>query len=230
MPRAVIAIALAAAVAAIAACGGVADGSAESKSSAVSRGPLTEAQLTAALPVGSDLPGFTAELQSAPLLEAQDIVTTGQSACRPIADMMSVRPRYPRQAMVWATLRPDGAPEAATPGSVTLTSHRGDGAAAGMAELKEAAVNCTGFTATSQRGWTHRFIVTRLPQARVGDDAVSYLITNVKAPGGEGNVMTVVRTGSTFATYLLPPTDGESQPVPESVAARQHMRIRVVAD
>ncbi|MEU9291848.1 hypothetical protein AB0D57_46450 [Streptomyces sp. NPDC048275] len=202
----------------------------ESKAPEASRGPLTEAQLTDALPVGSDLPGFTAEPQSAPLLEAQDIVTTGKLACRPLSDMMSVRPRHPRQAMVWATLRPDGAPSAATPGSVTLTSHRGNGAPAWMAELKKAVANCTSFTATSRRGWTYRFTVTSLPQVRVGDDAVSYLITNVMAPRGEGNVMTVVRTGSTFATYLLPPQDGEARPVAESVAHRQHMRIQTVGE
>ncbi len=187
---------------------------------------LTESQLSNALPVGSDLPSFTVEPQSALLLEAQDIVTTGQLACRPIADMMSVRPRRPRQAMAWATIRSDDA--SATSGSVILTSHRGEEASAWMAELKVAVTGCTNFVATSERGWTHRFTVRKIPPMDAGGDAVSDLITNVLSPDGKGNVMTIVRTGATFATYLLDEQDDGPIPIPDSIATRQHKKIQAV--
>ncbi|WP_266754594.1 hypothetical protein [Streptomyces phaeochromogenes] len=213
----------------LSACGGSGDG--ESKSSAGGQGPLSKAQLTDALPEGADLPGFTAEPQSLPLLETKDVVTTGQAACRPIVDMMSVRPRLPRQAMVWATIEADGAPASAPPGSVTLTSHDGDTAAQWMTALKRAVADCTRFTATSKRGWTYDFTVASVPLKRMGDDVVGYRISNVLDPSGGGNVMSVVRTGTTLATYLLTPSEnGKPRPVPESVAIAQEKRIRAAAD
>ncbi|MGA5454395.1 hypothetical protein ACPCVO_48300 [Streptomyces umbrinus] len=213
----------------LSACGGSGDG--ESKSSAGGQGPLTKAQLTDVLPEGADLPGFSAERQSLRLLEAKDVVTTGQAACRPLADMMSVRPRLPRRAMVWATIEADGAPASAPPGTLTLTSHDGDTAAQWMTGLKRAVADCTRFTATSKRGWTYDFTVASVPLERMGDDRVGYRITNVLDPSGGGNVMSVVRTGTTLATYLLPPSkNGKPRPVPESVAIAQEKRIRAAAD
>ncbi|MGI3225461.1 hypothetical protein OHU07_27845 [Streptomyces phaeochromogenes] len=213
----------------LSACGGSGDG--ESKSSAGGQGPLTKAQLTDVLPEGADLPGFSAERQSLRLLEAKDVVTTGQAACRPLADMMSVSPRLPRRAMVWATIEADGAPASAPPGTLTLTSHGGDTAAQWMTGLKRAVADCTRFTATSKRGWTYEFTVASVPLERMGDDRVGYRITNVLDPSGGGNVMSVVRTGTTLATYLLPPSkNGKPRPVPESVAIAQEKRIRAAAD
>ncbi|MFI1486408.1 hypothetical protein [Streptomyces sp. NPDC020747] len=213
----------------LSACGGPGDG--EPKSSADGQGPLTKAQLTGVLPESADLPGFSAERQSLPLLEAKDVVTTGQAVCRPIADMMSVRPRLPRRAMVWATIEADGSPASAPPGTLTLTSHDGDTAAQWMAGLKRAVADCTRFTATSKRGWTYDFTVASVPLERMGDDVVGYRITNVLDPSGGGNVMSVVRTGTTLATYLLPPSkNGKPRPVPESVAIAQEKRIRAAAD
>lgn len=227
--RTVMAVVLAASVAAVAACGGLSGRTTGlAKGPTASGEPLTEAQLIDALPVSSDLRIFTVEPQSALLLEPQDIVTTGQLDCRPIADMMSVRPRHPRQSMVWATLRSEGPPQRATSGSVTLTSHLGEGATAWMAELKIAVTDCTDFVATSERGWTHRFRVRKLSPVNAGDDAVNYLITNVLSPNGRGNVMTVVRTGATFATYLLDEQEDGPSPIPDSIATRQHKKIQAV--
>ncbi|MFI8308969.1 hypothetical protein ACIF80_37400 [Streptomyces sp. NPDC085927] len=185
---------------------------------------MTEADLTEALPDGGELPGFVAVPQDLALLEAEDVVTADTAACRPIADMMSVHPRHPRNAMVWATMKPQGAPADATPGSLTLTSHEDKAARAWMAELKQALSNCTEFTATSKRGWTHRFSVRPLPQVKAGDDSVNYVLTNALAPDGKGNVMTVVRTGGAFATYLMDQDAGK--PVPVAVANQQHKKLQ----
>ncbi|MGW1902262.1 hypothetical protein ACWCQB_33885 [Streptomyces hirsutus] len=211
------------------ACSSASKSTSVPRPSASEQQPLTEAQLTGALPDSDELPGFTTEPQSLALLEAKDVVTTYQPSCRPIADMMSVRPKYPRQAMVWATMQPNDAPPGVTPGSVTLTSHAVKDAKAWMVELRQALTKCGQFTARSQRGWTHRFSVRPLSTAKAGDDSVTYLLTNALAPKGRGNVMTVVRTGGTFTTYLMNQDSDVLVPVPASIANQQHKKLRAAA-
>ncbi|KAF3463428.1 hypothetical protein [Streptomyces sp. Tu 3180] len=227
--RALMFVVLSAVSAATTACGPAAGSTSESRPSPAGQRPLTKAQLAEALPDGGELPGFTTVPQSMALLEAEDVVTADRPSCRPIADMMSVRPKHPRKAVVWATMKPDGAAPEAAPGSVTLTSHTGQDAETWMAELREALTECRGFTARSQRGWTHRFSVRPLAAARTGDDSVTYLLTNVLSPDGKGNVMTVVRTGGVFATYLMNEDAEVPVPVPASVASRQHKKLRAAA-
>ncbi|MFD3945524.1 hypothetical protein [Streptomyces sp. NPDC058579] len=211
------------------ACGPTADSASGPKPSPPNEQPLTEEQLTKALPDVSELAGFTTMPQSLPLLEAEDVVTTDKLACRPIADMMSVRPKHQRRAMVWATVKPDSAPPEATPGSLTLTSHTLKDAEAWMAEIKNALVSCSQFKATSQAGWIHRFNVRPLSTAKAGDDTVTYLLTNILAPNGKGNVMTVVRTGGTLATYLMNEDADLPVPVPASIANQQHKELQAAA-
>lgn len=109
-----------------------------------------------------------------------------RAACRPVADMMSVRPLHPREAMVWATMKPEGTPTGATPGSLTLTSHEEEVTRAWTAELKQAMTDCTAFTVVSRRGWTHRFGLRPLAPTRAGDGSVSYALTSALAPDGPG--------------------------------------------
>ncbi|MFE0135214.1 hypothetical protein ACFWY6_27120 [Streptomyces sp. NPDC059037] len=78
--------------------------------------PLSAATLRDALPAADDFPGLTAKAQSVPVLEKQDVVTTDRAACRPIADMMNVRPKHRREAMVWSTLDGKGMPDGGEPG------------------------------------------------------------------------------------------------------------------
>ncbi|GAA2433533.1 hypothetical protein [Streptomyces macrosporus] len=204
-----------------AACGGTADSAAESPAK-----PLTAEELAAALPEGDDFPGFTAKPQDTPLLEDRDVVTADVSACQPIADMMSARPEHARRALVWATLKVHGAPADAPPGSVSLAGHTVGDARATMDDLREALSGCDGFTASSRRGWTYRFTVERLSPVQAGDESVAYLLTNTLAPEGKGNVMTVVRTGGVLATYLVVQDPDRPRPVPASIAATQHERLR----
>ncbi|WP_344632825.1 sensor domain-containing protein [Streptomyces glaucosporus] len=216
--RVLLSAALSGAVAAGAACGPADD--------AGQGGPPTAAELAAALPEGDDLPGFTARPQDMPLLEKEDVVTADDPACRPVSDMMSVRPEHPRRAMVWATLTADGAPADAPPGSLVLTSHTAGDARAWLDDLRKALSECEGFTATSRRGWTYRFTVKPLPPPDAGDESVAYVLTNTSDIGGKGNVMTVVRTGSVLASYLLSRDTEWSGAVPASVAGPQHERLR----
>ncbi|WP_327678659.1 hypothetical protein [Streptomyces sp. NBC_00467] len=188
--------------------------------------PLTKAQLADALPEDGELNGFTTKTQASILLEAQDVVSVDEAACRPIADMMSVRPRHPRKAMVWATLKPDEAPPEASPGSVVLSSHAVEDAVAWMAELKEALTDCAEFTAVSQRGWTFRFIVQSLPATKAGDDSATYVLTNTAVGAQGGNTMTVVRTGAVFATYLMNEVAGKPNPIPAEAAQQQHRKLQ----
>ncbi|MGW0903154.1 hypothetical protein [Streptomyces sp. NPDC002853] len=168
--------------------------------------PLPAAALRRALPAADTLPGFKATVQKVPLLEKQDVVRADRAVCRPIADMMNVRPKHPREAMVWATL--DGA-HTPVRGSLALSSFPGDEADAWMNELRAARTDCAEFTATSKRGWAFRFTVKPLPAVAAGDDSVAYILTNTQAPGGKGNSITMVRTKGVLATYLL-----EASPVP----------------
>ncbi|MEV0501705.1 hypothetical protein AB0I84_29480 [Streptomyces spectabilis] len=187
--------------------------------------------MSKALPEGEELPGFLAAPQDVALLEAEDVVTSDKAACRPIADMMSVRPRHPRKAMVWATMKPRDAPAGMTASSsLTLSSHELKVAQAWMAELKQALADCSEFTAVSQRGWTHRFSLQPLAPIKAGDDSVSYVLTNALAPDGKGNIMTIVRTGGAFATYLMAPGAGKPVPMSVAVANQQHRKLQAAAN
>ncbi|MGW5003456.1 hypothetical protein ACWEP8_38020 [Streptomyces hydrogenans] len=189
---------------------------------------MTESDLTKVLSAG-DVPGFAMTPQTMPLLEAADVVTTNIAACRPIADMMSVRPLYPRKAMVWALMKPEALPADASSGSLTLTSHEEEAARTWMAELKRATTDCTQFTAVSQVGWTHRFSVRPVSTVKAGDDSVSYLLVNALAPGGRGNIMTIVRTGGVFATYLANQRSDEPTAMPTDVTDQVHKRVQATA-
>ncbi|MCX4821255.1 hypothetical protein OG883_15320 [Streptomyces sp. NBC_01142] len=227
--RVLMSIVRSAAAAATAACSSAATPVTAESQRAPGQKPLTAAELTDALPVDADFPGFTAEPQSMSLLEAEEVVTVDNAACRPIADMMSVHPKRPREAMAWATLKANDAPLRAAPGSVTLTSHADDDAQVWMRELEDALAKCNRFTASSERGWTHRFQVKPLPSVTVGDDSVAYILTSVLAPGGKGNVITVVRTGGTFATYLMNQDADRPSAIPASIAGRQHKKLQLAA-
>jgi hypothetical protein len=201
----------------------------KTQSPAAAGKPLTKLQLTKALITDTDISGFTVESQAMDLLHPNDIVTSSPTDCQPIADIMSVRPVHRRQAMAWATFKPTGTADGDTPGSVTLSSHTSSDAMAWMADLKKALATCTAFTATSQAGWTYRFTVQNLSPAKAGDGSVAYLLTNTRAPDGKGNVVSVVRTGSTLATFLNSEGRGKPAAVPESLARQQHGKLQAAA-
>lgn len=226
--------ALPAVCAGVTACGPVDGPTAGGRSSVSLRQPLTESHLTKVLSVG-DAPGFAVTPRTMPLLEAADVVTTDIAACRPIADMTSVRPPHPRKAMVWTLTKPEGVPADVPSGSLTLTSHEEEAARTWMAELKRATTDCTRctrctrFTVVSRVGWSRRFSVRPVSTAEAGDESVSYLLVNALAPGGRGNIMTVVRTGGVFATYLANQGSGEPTPMSTDVADQLHDRVRNAA-
>ncbi|MEU6344583.1 hypothetical protein ABZ883_26960 [Streptomyces sp. NPDC046977] len=219
-----VSVALAATVGVSAACGG-----SPKAGAAVDEKPLTKAELTKALLRNADVPGLTVDIgPGLPLFDPDDIVTASPTACQPIADTMSVRPRHARRAQVWESL--DGVRGAAgtTSGGVVLSSHAEDDARAVVADLKKALPKCGHFSATSAAGWTYGFDIQQVPAPAVGDDAVSYLTTNTIAPDGKGNVESVVRTGSTLSAFLLPQGNGEPASVPEALARKQHERLRAI--
>ncbi|MFJ8554843.1 hypothetical protein [Streptomyces sp. NPDC093676] len=191
--------------------------------------PLTRKELAKALLRDSDVPGLSADVgPGLPLFDQDDVVTASPPTCQPLADMMSVRPRHPRTALVWEVL--DGVRGAGgkTSGSVALSSHTTAEAQAWMADLAKALPHCGTFEATSAAGWDYTFTVQALAPVKAGDQSVSYLITNSTAPGGKGNVESVIRTGGTLSTFLL--QQGEDRPaaVPEAIAREQHERLLTV--
>ncbi|WP_405771799.1 hypothetical protein OG539_42695 [Actinacidiphila glaucinigra] len=94
-----------------------------------------------------------------------------------------------------------------------------------MEDLKGAPPGCAPFQATSAAGWDYRFSVKEPTPVTAGDKAVSYLITNLSAPEGKGNVESVIRTGGTLSSFLLAQGTGEPKSVPEAVARKQHERL-----
>ncbi|RLV08652.1 hypothetical protein CTZ27_07705 [Streptomyces griseocarneus] len=192
--------------------------------------PLTAAQLTTALPEGSDFPGFVAQRQKDPMLDTKDVVTTGDAACRPIADMMSVRPKHARTAMAWATLQADGALPEADVSSVALSSYADGGAKEWLGELKDAVEKCSSFDASSEIGWKSKFTVKRLDPAKGGDESVAYVLNNSGARGGaKSSVLTVVRTGSSLATFLVPLGDDDPGAMAEDVVGKQAKKLKSAA-
>ncbi|MEU4093236.1 hypothetical protein [Streptomyces sp. NPDC026673] len=188
--------------------------------------PLSKEELSKALLRDSDVPGLTADAgRGMPLFDQDDVVTASPRECQPLADMMSVRPRHTRKALVWEVV--DGVRDAAgeTSGSLALSSHTAAEAQAWMADLKAALPGCTHFQATSDAGWDYRFSVKELTPVTAGDEAVSYLITNLSAPEGKGNVQSVIRTGGTLSSFLLAQGTGEPRSVPEALARKQHERL-----
>ncbi|MFF3563217.1 hypothetical protein ACFYXS_24535 [Streptomyces sp. NPDC002574] len=219
--RGVVLVAVAAAVAVSAGCG-----SRPGAAKAVDDRPLSKGELTKALLRDSDVPGLSADIgPGMPLFDPDDVVTASPARCQPLADMMSVRPRHARKALVWEAL--DGVRGAGgkTAGSVALSSHTEAEARAWLADLKEAVPRCGSFRAASASGWEYGFTVKGVAPVGVGDEAVSYLITNASAPDGKGNVESVVRTGGTLSQFLLPQGEGDPVAVPEAVARRQHERL-----
>ncbi|MDX3075322.1 hypothetical protein ACIP98_37265 [Streptomyces sp. NPDC088354] len=187
---------------------------------------LGKGELTRALLRDSDVPGLSADVgPGMPLFDPDDVVTASPPRCQPLADMMSARPRHARKALVWETLDGVRGAGGTTSGSLALSSHTEAEARAWVAELKEAVPECGGFRARSAAGWEYGFTVKDVAPVEAGDEAVSYLITNASAPGGKGNVESVVRTGGTLSQFLLPQGEGDPVAVPEAVARRQHERL-----
>ncbi|MFF7211823.1 hypothetical protein ACFZAU_15030 [Streptomyces sp. NPDC008238] len=166
--------------AAVAICAGCDDQAAVATSADLK--PLTEEELSKALLRDSDVPGLTADVgPGLPLFDQDDVVTASPRECQPLADLMSVRPRHARKALVWEVLDGvrDGAGE--TSGSLALSSHTPAEALAWVADLKGALPGCARFQAMSAAGWDHGFSVKELAPVKAGDEAVAYLITNLSA-------------------------------------------------
>lgn len=181
------------------------------------RAMLTSAQLADALLAGKHS-GFTVMPERYPLLEEEDVVTSSDPACQPLADLTSVKPKHRPTGTVWAVLQDKNGN---TGGSIVLSSFATGEAKGWMSELKTALTTCKNFSASSQRGWSDPVTLATLPAADVGDGSVSYSVTADEAPA-KRQIMTIVRTGGSLAVYLTP-SDGQRPPV--SLMKRQHEQL-----
>lgn len=180
------------------------------------RAMLTSAQLADALLDGK-YSGFTVLPQRDSLLEEEDVVTSSDPACQPLADVTSVKPKHRLTGTVWAVLQDKNDVE----GSIVLSSFAAGEAKSWMSELNTALATCKGYTASSQRGWSERVTIAVLPSVSAGDASVSYSVAADEAPSKQ-HFMTIVRTGGSLAVYLTP-SDGQRLPVP--LMKRQHEQL-----
>lgn len=178
---------------------------------------LTSAQLADALLDGK-YSGFTVLPQRDPLLEEEDVVTSSDPACQPLADVTSVKPKHRLTGTIWAVLQDKNGN---TSGSIVLSSFAVGEAKGWMSELNAALATCKGFTASSQRGWSDRATIAALPSVSAGDESVSYSVAADEA-ASKRQTMTIVRTGGSLAVYLTP-SDGQRPPV--SLMKRQHEQL-----
>ena len=176
----------------------------------------------------------------------QAVLHADVPGCQPLADIASTKPEIHRMASVGAEFAP--APQAGSSGSdgssgtgskgasvvpatvnqMLVASHAPGDARKVLASLRSALTTCTRFTATGGDGTRTPFTIARGPQVAVGDEAVSYVMTDVSDKKTGAALVTVVRTGDTVTSYLSTRSAGGAGPVPLAVVRKQDAKLRAV--
>jgi hypothetical protein len=168
----------------------------------------------------------------------QAVLTADRPDCQPLADVASTRPAIHRMASVGAEFAPKpsgGAAEGASHGAsvvpatvnqMLVASHAPGDAQKVMASVKAALATCTRFVATGGDGVRTPFTISRGPAVAVGDEAVSYLMTDTSDKRTGAALVTLVRTGDTVTSYLSTRSKGGAGTVPLAVARRQDAKLR----
>lgn len=194
--------------------------------------PLTAAQLRAALVKDADVPGYKVEASKDEAMSPDDAMTADKPECQPLADPPSTRPKIPRTAFVGASVgKMDAAnlPAGIQLNQLLLASHAPGDAAKMVAGIRQALEKCTAFTATDGTGKKTPFAIRKGPEVTVGDEAVSYVMSDTSDKEGGTALVTVVRTGDSSVTYLSVKGAGGAGDVPLDIARKQDARLKAAA-
>jgi hypothetical protein len=224
------------ALALTAACGGGGGGgsSAAAKkpqgvvaSGAVRTGKLTEALLTSKdVPHVQVLPaGSKTQLLGGPQ-------TADKAACQPVADQWSSRPKHPRQVYTGGMLTDTDAKDksAKAISLEVIASYKPGEAASVLDDLTAALKTCHSYK-TTRNGATSTFAVKTVPPTggALGDQQLTYTVTDI-ARGAAGTVLvTVVRSGDTTAAYETVRADHKAATLRAAIPLKQAAKLRAGA-
>ncbi|MFF3250544.1 hypothetical protein ACFYWP_05985 [Actinacidiphila glaucinigra] len=201
-------------------------------STAEAQQALTGARLRAALITSADVPGYVvaggAGAPGAPGPEAS--LTADRPACRPLSDPVSSRPARPRGALVTAAVTTRGA--LGGDGELNLlllSAHRNGEAAEVVGGITAALEECRSFGATDGEGGTRHFAVRPAKAPAAGDEAAAYVMTDTGDTARGTATVTVVRTGSSTATYVTVKPSGDPGGPPLAVVRAQHAKLAEAA-
>lgn len=211
-------------------------GATPSASSVLSgKAPLTKAQLTSALVTETDVPGWVIQVsQTDDATDSPDgsddaTLVADKPDCQPLADITSSKPTIHRMAFVGAAFAKTTT--AATPEEVNqmlVASHAPGDAQKVMDSVKESLKTCTGFTGVDNSGTRTPFTIGKGPSVSVGDESVSYVMTDTADKDTGAALVTVVKTGDTITAYLSVKSKGGTGTFPVDVARKQSDKLKAV--
>ncbi|MEU1543901.1 hypothetical protein ABZ461_38620 [Actinacidiphila glaucinigra] len=200
-------------------------------STAKAQQALTGARLRGALITSADVPGYVvAGGAGAPGASGPEAaLTADRPACRPLSDPVSSRPARPRGALVTAAVTTRGALGDGELNLLLLSAHRNGEAAEVVGGITAALEECRSFGATYGEGGTRHFAVRPAKAPAAGDEAAAYVMTDTGDTTRGTATVTVVRTGSSTATYVTVKPSGDPGGPPLAVVRAQHAKLAEAA-
>lgn len=222
------------ALALTAACGGGGSGSASAKKpqGVVASGAVPTAKLIQALITSKDVP----HVQVLPAGSKTQLLGGPQkadkAACQPVADQWSSRPKHLRQVYAGAMLTDTAAKDknAKTISLEVVASYKPGEATAVLDDLTTALKTCHSYKTTRGGATTTFEVKTVAPTgAPLGDQQVTYTVTDT-ARGAAGTVLvTVVRSGDTTAAYETVRADHKTATLRAAIPLKQAAKLHAAA-
>jgi PknH-like extracellular domain len=215
------------ALALTAACGG---GTAKKPQDVVASGAVSTSKLTQALLTSKDVPDVTVLPAGSKTQLLGGPQKADKPACQPVADQWSTRPKHPRQVYAGALVTDTADKNAKAISLLVVSSYKSGEAGTEVDELAAALKTCHGYK-TTRNGTTTDFAVKAVPATGggIGDQRVTYTVTDT-ARGAAGTVLvTVVRSGDTTAAYETVRADHKPATLRPAIALKQAAKLRKAA-
>lgn len=214
------------ALALTAACGGGTD----KPQGVVASGAVSTAKLTQAMLTSKDVPDVTVlpAGSKTQLLGGQQ--KADKPACQPVADQWSTQPKHPRQVYAGALVTDTADKSAKEISLLVVSSYKAGEAKVEVDALAAALKTCHGYK-TTRNGTTTDFAVKAVPAtgADIGDQKVTYTVTDT-ARGAAGTVLvTVIRSGDTTAAYETVRSDHKAATLRPAIPMKQADKLHAAA-
>ncbi|WP_328913864.1 MULTISPECIES: sensor domain-containing protein [unclassified Streptomyces] len=198
----------------------------------VASGEVSTGRLMQALLTSSDVPhvqvlpaGTTTQLLGGPQ-------TADKPECQPLADQWSTRPKHTRQVYTggMVTDTADRDKNAKTISLEVIASYKKGEAKDVLDELTAALRDCHGYR-TTRNGATTTFAVAPATAAGgpLGDQQVTYTVTDTALGAAKAVLVTVVRVGDATAAYETVRADHEPAALRPAIALKQSVKLRAAA-